>query len=90
MSDITEIERALGQRLEQVGAQLEALENERDRLRRALRDEQPPEVACPAQVGHRSRTRRPGSPIASGAELAQAARLPNAWRWLVRPRSAVA
>jgi hypothetical protein len=53
MSDITEIGRALSRRLEEVGAQLEALEDERDRLRRALRalrDEAAPEVACPART----------------------------------------
>jgi hypothetical protein len=54
MSDITEIERALSERLRNVGAQLEALENERNRLRRALRalrDEAAPEVVCPVRLG---------------------------------------
>jgi hypothetical protein len=53
MSDITEIGRALSRRLEEVGAQLEALEDERDRLRRALRalrDKPAPEVACPVRM----------------------------------------
>jgi anti-sigma factor RsiW len=50
MSDITDIERALSERLEEVCEELEALENERDRLRRALRalrDEPAPQVSCP-------------------------------------------
>ena len=54
MSDITDIGRALGRRLEEVGAELEALEDERDRLRRAmraLRDEPAPALACPARTG---------------------------------------
>ena len=53
MSDITEIARALSERLDEVGAQLAALGDERDRVRRALRalrDEAAPEVACPARV----------------------------------------
>jgi anti-sigma factor RsiW len=50
MSDIQQIQRALSERLGEVGAQLEALEDERDRLRRALRalrDEVAPQNACP-------------------------------------------
>jgi hypothetical protein len=67
MSDITDIERALGERLEQVGAQLAELERERRRLQRALRairDEPAPEVDCAhADLRHaapweRDRTRR--------------------------------
>jgi hypothetical protein len=67
MSDITDIERALSERLEEVGAQLAELERERARLRRALRairDEPAPEVACGhADLRHappweRDRTRR--------------------------------
>lgn len=53
MSDITEIGRALSERLQEVGAQLDALESERDRLRRALRalrDDDVAEVACPARL----------------------------------------
>jgi hypothetical protein len=53
MNDITEIRRALSERLEAICAQLEALENERDRLQRALRalrDDVAPQVACPARV----------------------------------------
>ena len=54
MSDITDIGRALSDRLDEIGTQLEALEDERDRLRRALRalrDEPAPEVACPVRTG---------------------------------------
>lgn len=53
MSDITDIGQALSARLQEVSAQLAALENERDRLQRALRalrDEEPPQVACPARI----------------------------------------
>jgi hypothetical protein len=61
MSDITEIGRALSERLAEVCAQLEALESERDRLQRALRalrDDAAPQVACPA----RSETALPHTP----------------------------
>jgi hypothetical protein len=54
MSDIQQIERTLCERLEKVGAQLAALEDERDRLRRALRalrDDTAPPVACSARAG---------------------------------------
>jgi hypothetical protein len=54
MTDIQQIERALCERLEEVGAQLAALEGEHDRLRRALRalrDDATPPIACPARVG---------------------------------------
>jgi hypothetical protein len=54
MSDITDIERAVSERLEAVGEELEALEGERDRLRRALRalrDEPAPQVSCPGECG---------------------------------------
>jgi hypothetical protein len=53
MSDITDIERAVSERLEAVGEELEALEGERDRLRRALRalrDEPAPQVSCPGSA----------------------------------------
>jgi hypothetical protein len=54
MTDIQQIERALCERLEEVGAQLAELEDEHDRLRRALRalrDDAPPPVPCPARAG---------------------------------------
>ena len=52
MSDISQIERALSDRLQEVGARLADLEDERDRLRRALRalrDEAAPPIACPGR-----------------------------------------
>jgi cell division protein FtsB len=52
MSDISQIERAIAERLVEVRAQLDELDAERDRLRRALRalrDEAAPAVACPAR-----------------------------------------
>jgi anti-sigma factor RsiW len=67
MSDITDIERALSERLEEVGAHLAELERERGRLQRALRairDEPAPEVECAhaaqrhAPPWERDRTRR--------------------------------
>jgi anti-sigma factor RsiW len=55
MSDITDIDRALSGRLEEVDAQLAELERERDRLRRALRalrDEPAPQAVCAAALPH--------------------------------------